>query len=43
MNSTSGSGSGWLEEEVGDEEECWIGAFCLGALGTRVEDAAPLD
>ena len=23
-----------LEEEVGDEEECWIGAFNLGALGT---------
>ena len=42
MNSTLGSGSGWLEEEVGDEEECWIGAFGLGALGTRVEDAAPL-
>ena len=38
MNSTTGSGSGWLEEEMGNEEECWI-----GALATRVEDAAPLD
>ena len=34
MNSTSGSGSGWLEQEVGDGEECSIGAFALGALGT---------
>ena len=31
-----------LEEEVGDEEECWIGAFGLGALGTQAEDTAPL-
>ena len=42
MNLTSGSGFAWLGKEVGDEEACWIGAFGLGALATRVEDAAPL-